>query len=406
MGEIARPVVRPFNPQNLSLPSRISAWFAPEDARGVQQEFFELGDVEDIELNITETFLEKKSARLGIFSTIRRLVSENAGEVTLAITEMVGRNLEIMFRSATIIDRNDTAGNSALVHEAARVRLTGTTASEFSQPAVEGDLGGTLSNRVVTLIEVTSTDGATRFVDGVDFTLVNAVPGTHSTATLTFAGFTAIATTTLTLTNPDTTTVVLTAGTDFVDGATAGSTAALAADVSRAINVNAGTNFTATVVGSVVTVSANALDGVDPPDIVATGATLIADVGAANSFAGAVATSAATLARIQLGAIPSGVEVRVVYTFTREACDYSFQDGIALQGALKVQILSNNGPQGFYEFFRTSLAMSGAVTINPQEFQKAALTATILDDGLGRRGRFVLFKKFRDFFVSPAGACI
>jgi len=407
MPAIARATARPFNPQNLTLPSRISAWFAPENADGVQSDFFELGDVEDIELNITENFVEKKSARLGTYSTIRRIVNENAGEISMSLTELVGRNLEILFRSATIIDRNDADSNSATVYESARVRLLGTAASEFALPAVEGDLGGTLKNRAVTVREVTSIDGGIVYAAGTDYTLTAANEGTHSSATVTVGGFTCIATDTLTLPNPDGgADYVLTCGTDFVDGATAGSTDALAEDIARAINVNAGSHYTATVAASVVTVQANYLDGVDPDDIVAVGAALIADVGATNSFAGGVATTAATLERIQLGNIASGQEVRVVYTFLREACEYSLQDGIALQGALRVQILSNNGPQGFYEFYRTSLAMSGAITVNPQEFLKAGVTCTILDDGVGRRGRFVLFKKFRDFFVSPQGSCV
>jgi len=405
MPAIARAAVRPFNPQNLTLPSRISAWFAPEDATGTQGTFFELGDVEDIELNITENFVEKKSARLGTYSTIRRLVNENAGEINLSMTELVGRNLEILFRSATIIDRNDTAANSATVYEAARVRLSGTTAEAFAPPAVEGSLGGTLSYRACTLLEVSSLDGATQYVSGTDYTHTAAVAGTHSSVAITVGGFTYGVGDTFLITNPATGVVTtLTAGTEFESGLAA--TADLAEAIAEAINAYIGTYYTASVVGSVITVEANALDGVDPADITATG-NLDTDLGGGPfSFAGAVATTPATIERVADGAIPNGGQIRVVYTFLREACEYSLQDGIVLQGALRVQILSNNGPQGFYEFYRTSLAMNGAITVNPQEFMKAGITCTILDDGIGRRGRFVLFKKFRDFYVSPQGSCV
>jgi len=405
MPAIAREVVRPFNPQNLTLPSRISAWFAPFDANNTQGQYFELGDVEDIELNITENFVEKKSARLGIYSTVRRMVGENAGEINLSMTELVGRNLEIMFRSATIVDRNDTAANSATVYEAARVRLSGTTAEAYAPVAVEGVTGGALSNRATTIIEVTNLNGSVQYVSGTDYTPTAAVAGTHSTVAITVSGVTYGGTDTLVLPNPETGgTITLTATSNFE--ASLGTTGELAAALAEAVNAYAGTYFHATVAGSVVTINANALDGVDPDDITATG-NLDTDLGGGSfSFASAVATSAATIERIGTGAIPDGGQVRIVYSFTREACDYSLQDGIALQGALRVQILSNNGPQGFYEFYNVSIALNGAITVNPQEFMKAGITCTILDDGIGRRGRFVLFKDFRDFYVSPQGSCV
>jgi len=402
MSAIAKTVKRPFNPDNFGLPSRISVWFAPEDARGVQGDPFELGDVEDLEINISETFVDKKSARGGIYAVVRRLISENTGEITLSLTELVGRNLEIMFRSATITDRNDTTGNSATIYESSRPRLSGTTATEFADPALEGGLGGNLFFRQVTIGEVTSPDGSVTYADTTDYTFVQANEGTPSSVAITVGGVTYGGTDTLVLTNPDSTTLTLTATTHFEAGL--GTTAELAAALAEAINAYSA-HFTASVAGSVVTVESNYYDGVDPDDITATG-NLDTDLGGGPfSFAGAVATTAATIARVSTGAIPDGAEIRIRYSFLREGCEYSLQDGIVLQGLLRIQILSNNGPQGFYEFYRVSLGLNGAITVNPSEFAKASMMATILNDGRGRRGRFVLLKKWTDFFVSPTGAC-
>lgn len=403
MPSIGRSVVSPFNPQNLVLPSRISVWFAPFDAQGRQSEYFELGDVSDIEINIAETFAEKKSARQGTFQTIKRLINDLVGEVTMNLSEVVGRNLELLFRPAQVLLRDGVANDLSVWHESTRPRLNGTTPSEVAPGiAQERVAGGALSEVDLTLISVTNIKGDVTYISGTDYTFVQAVQGTFDTATLTFATFTTAVGNTITLTEDDGTLTVLTAGTEFEDGATAGSVAALAAAVAEAINAYS-SSYHATSAAGVVTINHNSLSAAAPASITVSGAALIADVGAGPfAFAGFTATAPATIARIADGAIPNGAEVKVTFTFEREAVEYQLQSGQVLEGAMKLQILSTSGPQGFYEFYRVNLEIGGNITINPQEFMMAPLKATILTGGDGRRGRFVQACNFADFFVQSS----
>lgn len=408
MPSIGKQVVTPFNPQNLLLPNRISVWFAPFDAQGRQSTYFELGDVSDIEINIAETFAEKKSARQGVYQTIKRLISDLVGEVTFNISEVVGRNLDLLFRPAQTILRDGIANAEATVYESTRPRLTGTTPAEIA-PGIplERAVGGDLFYKGLTILGVTNLNGTVQYVSGTDYTIVAAVPGTQASATLTFATFTTGVGNTITLPETDGgLPTVLTAGTEFEDGATAGSVTALAAAVAEAITAYSRTLYATSALG-VVSIFAKAIDGTTPGDITVVGAPLIVDVGAGPFvYAGAVATTPATIARIALGGIPNGGEVKVTFTFTRQAVEYQLQSGQVLEGALRVQILSTAGPQGYYEFDRVSLEIGGNITINPQEFMMAPLKATILTAGDGRRGRYVQLCTFTDFFVDPTAlAC-
>lgn len=408
MPSIGKQVVTPFNPQNLLLPNRISVWFAPFDAQGRQSTYFELGDVSDIEINIAETFAEKKSARQGVYQTIKRLISDLVGEVTFNISEVVGRNLDLLFRPAQKILRDGVANAEATVYESTRPRLTGTTPVEIAPGIpVERAVGGELFYKGLTILGVTNLNGTQLYVAGTDYTIVAAVPGTQASATLTFATFTTAIGDTITLPETDGgAPTVLTAGTEFEDGATAGSVDALAAAVAEAITAYSRTLYATSALG-VVTIFAKKIDGTTPDDITVSGAALIADVGAGPfAYAGAVATTPATIARIADGGIPNGAEVKVTFTFTRDAVEYQLQSGQVLEGALRIQILSTAGPQGYYEFDRVSLEIGGNITLNPQEFHMAPLKATILTAGDGRRGRFVQLCSFIDFFVDPnALAC-
>lgn len=407
MPSIGRSVVSPFNPQNLVLPSRISVWFAPFDAQGRQAEYFELGDVSDININIAETFAEKKSARQGTYQTIKRLINDLVGELTMNLSEVVGRNLELLFRPAQVLLRDGVANGLSVWHESTRPRLTGTTpvdvAPGIAQERVDG---GALDELPLTILNVTNLKGDVSYVDGTDYTFTQAVAGVFDSATITFGGFTASVGDTIELTEDDGTVTVLTAGTEFEDGPTAGSTAQLAIEVAEAINAYS-SSYHATAAASVVTVNHNSLSAAAPADVTFTGAAIIADVGSASeSFSGFVASEAATIERISTGAIPNGAEVKVSFTFEREAVEYQLQSGQVLEGAMKLQVLSTSGPQGFYEFYRVNLEIGGNIVINPQEFMMAPLKATILTGGDGRRGRYVQACNFADFFVqSSVTAC-
>lgn len=403
MPQIGRSVVSPFNPQNLVLPSRISVWFAPFDAQGRQSDYFELGDVSDIEINIAETFAEKKSARQGTFQTIKRLINDLVGEITMNLSEVVGRNVELLFRPAQVLLRDGVANALSVWHESTRPRLTGTTPSDVAPGiAQERVAGGALNEQDLTIISVTNLAGNVTYLAGTDYTFTQSVTGVFDTATLTFATFTTAAGSTITLTEDDGSTTVLTAGTEFEDGPTAGSVTALAAAVAEAINAYS-SSYHATSAAGVVSVNHNSLSFAAPASITVVGATLIADVGAGPfAFAGFVATVPATIERIADGAIPNGAEVKVTFTFERAAVEYQLQSGQVLEGAMKLQILSTSGPQGFYEFYRVNLEIGGNITINPQEFMMAPLKATILTGGDGRRGRFVQACNFADFFVQSS----
>lgn len=407
MPSIGRSVVSPFNPQNLVLPSRISVWFAPFDAQGRQAEYFELGDVSDININIAETFAEKKSARQGTYQTIKRLINDLVGELTMNLSEVVGRNLELLFRPAQVLLRDGTANDLSVWHESTRPRLTGTTPVDIAPGIAQERVdGGALDELPLTIISVTNLKGDVTYVDGTDFTFTQAVSGAFDSTSLVFGGFTTAVGDEIILVEDDGTTLTLTAGTEFEDGATAGSADALAEAVAEAINAYS-SSYHATAAAGTVTINHNSLSAAAPGDVTVTGAALIADVGAGPfAFAGFTATEAATIERISTGAIPNGAEVKVTFTFERAAVEYQLQSGQVLEGAMKLQVLSTSGPQGYYEFYRVNLEIGGNIVINPQEFMMAPLKATILTGGDGRRGRYVQACNFADFFVqSSVTAC-
>lgn len=407
MPAIGRQVVTPFNPQNLMLPNRISMWFAPFDSKGAQSPFFELGDVGTIEINLAETFVEKKSVRQGVQQTIKRLISDQAGEITFAISEVVGRNLQLLFRPASTKILDGVANPEFDIIEQVRLRLTGTTAVAIAPTlALEAGENGVLFNREITLQSVSNLDSTVNYVDATDYTFVQAVEGVNATATLTFGGFTTAGGDTLDFTETDAAggVTTLTAGTEFEDGATAGSVGALASAVADAINAYTRT-YTAVAVGAVVTVKSQEIDGTVPADIVATGAAIVLDLGGAtHAFGGATATSPATIARVADGAIVNGAEVVVVFTYPRKGVELQLQSGQILEGALRLQILSTAGPQGIYEFPRVSLEIDGNITVNPEEFASAGMKATILTAGDGTRGKYIQLCNFSDFFVEAAVA--
>lgn len=404
MAAQSKTVNSPHSKTNYMLPSRISAWFTPDGAMNP----FELGDIEDLSIDLSEDYLEKDSAREGIQSAVHRVVTKLNGEIGLGLTEIVRRNLELLFRSQTITNR--TAGNSNMVvlYEGATVTLTGTTATNFAGQAREGIFDGVIIYRDATVLRVTNETGDVEYNLTTDYTVTAANEGTSSAVTqITVAGATCTAGQTLVLTHPNGTIYTLTCGTEFDDGATATNATNLAASIAAAIN-ELNSPFFAESTGADLDISYRTRDGVNPAPLAVTGTELIADMAASAShtFSGAVATTQTTITRVAGGAIPSGSTVRIDYSFEREACSYSLQDGSTIEGALQIQILSVSGPQCAYQFYRTSAGINGALTADPASFAKAAMTFKILTDGLGRRGTFHLLKRHFGTFVDPQGACI
>lgn len=403
MPAIGKPVAKPFNPQNYMLPNRISLWFAPFDSKGRQQEFFELGDVSDLEVDLSETFVERKSARQGVLSTVKRLISDQAGSINFSIAELVGSNLELLFRPGQVTLRDGVANAEATLLGQTRPRLAGTTAVAIAPGiAQECGPGGTLFNRDLTILGVTSPDRTAVYAATTDYTITPAVEGIASKQTITFVSFTAAAVDTLVLTNANGTTLTLTMGTEIAVGA---SIAALRDNVVKAINAYSDEYVAAAVGATDMEVAHTALDGGTAADMVATG-TLDTDMGAASpySFAAGTATTPATIARVASGAIPDGAEVCVKFTYLRKGIEYRLQSGLILEGALRLQIMSTAGPQGFYEFPRISLEINGSITVNPEEFATAAMTAVILPAGDGVRGRYTQLCCFSDFFIEGAAS--
>jgi hypothetical protein len=405
MPAIGRNVAQPYNPSNFVIPNRLSMWFAPFDGQGRQTAFFELGDVSEIEIDLSEEFMEKKSARQGVLNTVKRSISDQEGAISFTLGEVVGRNLELLFRPSEIVQRDGDTNPMALVYERTRPRLLGTSAVEVAPGlAVEAGPGGTLYNSEITITEVSSVDGSIRYEEGVDYTFTQANEGEPAQASATVGGNTAVAGNSITLIENDGSSLELEVGEHF---AAATSAAELRDNIVRAINTYSN-SYVAEADGAAGILIANVrLDGAGAPDIVVAGTELIADLGgAAISFSTGVATSPATIARIATGGIPNGAEVAVTFSFNRRGVEYRIQSGLVLEGALRIQALSTAGPQAFYEFPRVSLEIDGAISLNPEEFMGASMTANILPDGNGVRGRYTQLCTYSDFFVEAAAtAC-
>lgn len=118
------------------------------------------------------------------------------------------------------------------------------------------------------------------------------------------------------------------------------------------------------------------------------------------SSASAGGSTPAKLTRIDGGAIADGAAVTVAYSYRRDADCYSILDGVIIEGQLQLQVLSVNGPQSVYTFYRVNIGQSGANSINPEERSEPTLEAVILPDGTGRRGEFCLLKNFTGFALS------
>lgn len=108
----------------------------------------------------------------------------------------------------------------------------------------------------------------------------------------------------------------------------------------------------------------------------------------------------ATIARVALGGIADGQHVHITYAYDRQATEYRLQEGVILEGALRVQALNKVGPMYAWQFDSVSIHVDGEIAINPAEFMKAGFMAKVLTDGRGRRGSLYIY----DRFASPAAA--
>lgn len=104
--------------------------------------------------------------------------------------------------------------------------------------------------------------------------------------------------------------------------------------------------------------------------------------------------TAATIARIALGSIPDGSEVVVTYAYEREVTEYVLQEGVVLEGALRVQVLSSNGPMYAWQFNFVSIRPDGDLTLNPAAYMSANFIADVLTDGQGNRGSMYIFDRY------------
>ncbi len=203
---------------------------------------------------------------------------------------------------------------------------------------------------------------------------------------------------------------------DVLTGATSGATftvngAALTAGTAVVVSYQGGTddgqlllsigtlaNITAVQFATIVGQATGAASLSGGSGIKITGASSYA--GYITYWAAGNAQTQATLARVSGGAIPDGAEVVVQYTYQRNGKSYSILDGVLIEGELQVQVLSLNGPQSIYRFFRGNINIEGALSMNPEERMEPQLQFTILPDGTGRRGEFVLLDGFGRFSIS------
>lgn len=157
----------PNHPDNYMIPSGISIWFAPIQEDGTYCTPFDLGSASDIALTLTDTYLEHKSARNGLLSEDKSVITEVMGEAKFTLSEMVGNNLLLALRPALAPDT--TAVYEVL--EQKRFRLNGTTAKIIDARAVETSTTDYLD---LTDVVVRSADGLVTYTDVTDYTFTQA----------------------------------------------------------------------------------------------------------------------------------------------------------------------------------------------------------------------------------------
>lgn len=291
MPQLGQAIALPFNPRNYQVPSRISLWAQTICPDGSLDTAFELGSVQDIEFVSNEGRLSLDSARTGILTSDADYITRVDGDFKFTLQELVGTNLELLFRPQTITDRSTTLQT---IFGQSRVALTGTDKIQYALEAFEPDPVTGVVWLDTPIVDVRDITGNTLYVEGVS-------PG------------------------------------DYIADETVAS-------------------------------------------------------GGGSDYPG--------ITRVASGDIDDGQEVVVRYTFQREATAYSILDGQILEVALTIQIMSVNGPQSLYKFFRTSLSQDGSIAVNPEERKMATINAKILPRGDGKRGEFILLNNFAKFALS------
>jgi len=89
----------------------------------------------------------------------------------------------------------------------------------------------------------------------------------------------------------------------------------------------------------------------------------------------------------------------VTYYVERGGTRYSLQDGITLEGSLRLQMLSRNGPQGIFVFNRVVAKIAGAIAISPTEWFKVPMDFTVLTSADGTRGYYTQLTYHPSFTV-------
>lgn len=164
----------PNNPDNYMIPSAISVWFAPFGADDVLDSYVDLGNIMNLALTLSDTYLEHMSARNGLSAPDKTVITSYTGQVKFTLDELVACNLILLYRSQTVPD----AAATYSVLDQKRLRLTDTTAVVIDPLAVED--GGTdyldlyWEDSSVSDVLVRSTDGTITYTEGVDYTFTQA----------------------------------------------------------------------------------------------------------------------------------------------------------------------------------------------------------------------------------------
>lgn len=163
----------PNHPDNYMVPSAISVWFAPFNDDGSLCPYFDLGNLMDLGLTLTDNFLDHDSARNGLLTRDKRVINQVTGQIKFTLDELVGNNL-LLFSRPNVVP-------SAQVYEVLeqkRFNLVGVTEQIIDPLAVEDNAGDYLDlywqDDTVDDVLVRSADGAITYVNGVDYTFTQA----------------------------------------------------------------------------------------------------------------------------------------------------------------------------------------------------------------------------------------
>jgi len=170
MPNLGLAVALPFNPRNYQVPSRISLWYETICPDGSFDTAFELGAVREISFTPNEQRLDLDSARTGILTTDADFVTKVGGEFKFTLDELVGNNLELLWKPLVQEDRTAAGVGQHTVFGQSRVNLNGTTPVAFALEAIEPDPSGVVYV-AVTVVDVRDLTGTTTYVDTTDYVI-------------------------------------------------------------------------------------------------------------------------------------------------------------------------------------------------------------------------------------------